>query len=267
MKLAGKISIIFISIAVILIAALYYVWSQLDTIVASAIEKYGSQVTQTRVGVSGVELELTQGMGSISGISVGNPSGFKQPNAFSLGNISTRIDVETVTASPVVINEIIIKAPEIFYEINKSGVSNFNELKKNIAAAGSGKPAADKETETGAKELTLIINKLVVEDGNITAEVAALADKTLSTKLPRIVLSDIGKKQGGATGAEVAKQLIDAIIGQTTTAVSSLGVDKYIGKAEEEIRRQLDEAGGKVEQLGEDLKKAPADKLKNLLGQ
>ena len=34
-----------------------------------------------------------------------------------------------------------------------------------------------------------------------------------------------------------------------------------------QIQRQLEEAGGKVEELGSELKKAPADKLKNLLGQ
>ena len=133
MKLAGKLSIILVFLVAVLIAALLYIWSSLDVLVASAIEKYGSQVTGTSVGVAGVQLELTQGKGSISGITVGNPSGFSQPNAFSLGNISTRVDVNTVTANPVVIDEITIKAPEIFYEINKKGVSNFDELKKNIA--------------------------------------------------------------------------------------------------------------------------------------
>lgn len=267
MKLAGKLSIILVSVIAVLVAALFYIWSSLDAIVASAIEKYGSQTTRTSVAVSGVQLELTKGRGSISGISVGNPSGFKQPNAFSLGNISTRIDVNSVTANPVVIDEIIIKEPEIFYEINKNGSSNFNELKKNIAAAGTDKPASQEKADTASGEIRLVINQLVIEDGSITAEVAALADKTMSTRLPRIVLNDIGKQQGGATGAQVAKQLLNAITSQTITAVSTLGVDKYLGKAEEEVQRRLDKAEGDVEKLGDELKKAPADKLKNLLGQ
>ena len=107
----------------------------------------------------------------------------------------------------------------------------------------------------------------MVEGGAITARVAALGDQTMGAKLPRIELTDIGKKQGGVTGAEVARQLLESITSHTLAAVSTLGVDKYLGKAEEEIRQQLDAAGGKVEKMGEELKKAPADKLKNLLGQ
>lgn len=257
MKLNAKVSITAGVIVVVLIAAVVILWSSLDAIVEAAIEKNGSRVTQTKVGVAGVKLSLTKGAGSISGITVGNPTGFTQPNAFSLGNISTRIDTGTVTKDTVVINEIVVKGPEIFYEINKAGASNFNMLKKNIAAASGGKASGD------GKEVKLIIERLIIEGGKVSAKVAAL-DKTMDTRLPRIELKDIGKQKGGATGAEVAEKVLNAIVSHTSTAVSALGVDKYVGKAKEEVQRQLEAVGDKGKDVGEELKKAPGDTLKKL---
>ena len=87
MKLGRGIGIAIGIVAVVVIAAVIYVWSSLDSIVAAAIEKYGSQATQTSVSVSGVKLELTQGRAAISGLTVANPSGFSTPTVFSLGGI------------------------------------------------------------------------------------------------------------------------------------------------------------------------------------
>jgi len=68
MKTGSKVLISSVLIIVIaLAAALYYVWTSLDSLVEAAIEKYGSQVTQTAVQVQEVKLQktLAQGKGSI----------------------------------------------------------------------------------------------------------------------------------------------------------------------------------------------------------
>ena len=60
----------------------YYLLSNLDSIVKAAIESYGSEATQTTVRVGKVQLKLTDGSGSISGLTVGNPKGFAAAQAF-----------------------------------------------------------------------------------------------------------------------------------------------------------------------------------------
>ena len=65
---------------VIIIAAVVYLWSSLDSLVEAAIEKYGSQATKTNVEVGGVKLSLTSGAGSVKGLQVGNPTGFSRKN-------------------------------------------------------------------------------------------------------------------------------------------------------------------------------------------
>ena len=52
-----------------------------------------------------------------------------------MGNITTRIDTSSINRNPIVIDEILISAPAVVYEINKAGLSNVDVLKKNLAQA------------------------------------------------------------------------------------------------------------------------------------
>ena len=82
MKLAYKLSIGAVFLIVVIVGASIFLWSSLDKIIEGAIEKYGSEVTQTPVKVSGVKIGLASGEGSISGLSIGNPKGFTDPDIF-----------------------------------------------------------------------------------------------------------------------------------------------------------------------------------------
>ena len=262
MKTTKMVGIGVAGLVVIIIVAAVYLWSSLDSLVEAAIEKYGSQATQTKVEVAGVKLALTSGEGSIQGVQVGNPSGFTRKNIFTLGEISVAIDPKTVTNDVVVIDKILIQAPQVFYEINDKGKSNVDVLKSNLQSASTGKPdkAADSDTSE-SKEVKLIIRKLIINKGEIDARIAALGDKKdMSANLPRIELTDLGKKSGGATPAKVAEEIVNVLIKKTGSAVAELGVQKYLGATAEEakakLKAQAEEAIG--DQVG--------DKIKGLFG-
>jgi hypothetical protein len=106
-------------LVVIIAAALFYLWSSLDSLVAHVIEKYGSQTTQTSVRVQSVDIDLQSGAGSVNELKVGNPKGFSSPNAFTLGGITVKIDIDSITKDPIIINEITVQSPHVVYEINK----------------------------------------------------------------------------------------------------------------------------------------------------
>ncbi|MGD2117537.1 MAG: AsmA family protein [Chromatiales bacterium] len=265
MKTGKVVGIGVAAVAVIVIAAVVYVWSSLDGLVEAAIEKYGSQALQTQVDVDGVKLALTSGEGSIQGVKIANPAGFSRPNIFTLDNISVAIDPKTVTKDVIVIDKILIQAPQIFYEINDKGQANVNMLKDNVqqaAGGGSGKAAGK---DSGSKQVKLIIRKLIVEKGEIDARIAALKNEDLSTNLPRIELNDIGESSGGATPAQVAEKLAKVLIEKIKTSVADLGVQKYLGKTAEEAKAQLKAKA--EEALGGDVGDKVGDKLKGLFGQ
>ncbi len=89
-----KIIIVVGVLAAIIIGGVGYLLTNLDSIVKSAIAKYGSQVTKTAVRASSVKIQLTSGKGAIGGLTVANPPGFATPYAVRLGTISTRINTK-----------------------------------------------------------------------------------------------------------------------------------------------------------------------------
>ena len=174
--------------------------------------------------------------------------------------------MSSIRSDPIIIEEILVDKPDVFYEINKAGESNIKALEKNIAQStgGSDKAAADTAESSGPK---VVIRKLVIEGGKIDATVAALGDKPHSAKLPRIQLNNIGEKSGGATGAEIAKQVTNAIIAEVGPAIATLGLDKYVGKSLDEAKSLLNEKVG--DQVGgaiEEKTKEGAESLKKLFG-
>ncbi len=233
-------------LAVVVIGTLFLVWTNLDGLVKGAIQSFGSEATKTRVTVSDVKLSLETGEAKISGLNVSNPDGFSDPNIFELGMISTKIDTSTLNQNPIVIDEVIIYAPSVVYEINKSGTSNVDVLKNNLAqstaSADSGGSSAD--SGSGGDELKMIIRKLVVEGGKAKVRIAALGDAQQIVNLPKIQLTDVGKKSGGATAAEVAQIISSKLLGNVKTSVAALGVGKYLGKPADMFKNGvLDKAG------------------------
>lgn len=251
---------VLIGIAVLVllfIGAVVYVWTNLDMIVKEAIQTYGSEAVKTEVKVDTVKLELEQGKAMIGGLTVANPPGFTDPHIFSLGEISTKVDIGSLNQNPIIIDEILIKAPEVFYEINRDGVANADVLKKNVGGGGSGK-SDSASSSSGGEELKMIIRRIVVEGTSAKVRIAALG-KEQSVKMPKIVMTDVGKKSGGATAAEVAQQLSDKMLGNLKGSVAKIGVNQYIGKSADDVKAQMQKqigggAGGKQPDVGGALK-------------
>jgi hypothetical protein len=220
-------------ILAIIVAGLFYVWTNLDNIVKTAIQTYGSEATKTAVRVVGVKIDLKDGVATITGLTVANPAGYTDPNIFSLGMISTKIDTSSLNQNPMIIDEIDIKDPAVVYEINKSGVANVDVLKKNLGVGSGGSSSS-----SGGKQLKMIIRKIVVEGSSAKVRIAAL-NKEQSVTLPRIVMTDVGKKSGGATAAEVAQQLSGKMLANVQSSVAKIGVNQYLGKSADAIKQQM----------------------------
>jgi len=232
----GRIFLIIAVLVFLVAGAIVYVLTNLNFIVKAAIEKYGSQATKTAVRVSSVNVRLSSGEASIAGLTVANPRGFTAPNIFSLGNISTRIVVQSVAKSPLEIRDIRIIGPEVSYEMTKSRTSNLDALTKNLQGP---EPAQKEQGEKKAKgkEVKLFIRKLVIEKGRVEAHIAALGEKPILLDLPRLELIDIGKN-GGATPAEVAKTVATALAEETAKVVARSQGEKYLRKSAEDLLKR-----------------------------
>ncbi len=230
-------------IGVLFIGTILFVMTNLDDLVKDAIQSFGSETIKTEVQISDLELALRSGQVTIKGLNVSNPEGFSDPNIFELTTISIKIDPATLNQNPIVIDEIIISAPTVVYEINKSGVSNADVLKNNMSRAGR---TTDSDSG-GIDDLKMIIRKLIVEGGKAKMRIAALGDAAQTVILPEIRLTDIGKKSGGVKSAELARIISSKLLGNVNSSVAAMGVGKYLGKATDgQIGNRVSGAAKKV---------------------
>jgi uncharacterized protein involved in outer membrane biogenesis len=236
MAFRKKLFVIAVVAMFVLVAALAIVWTNLDWIVKNAIEKYGSQAIGTSVRVRGVSLHPASGKGSISGLTVENPKGFSAPHIISLGGISVHLSPRTITANPVVIDDIRIASPLIVYEMNDNRVSNVDMLKKNLESGTPAKsePAPRKTPKEAEKRLR--IKRLVIENAKADVRVASLG-KPRTVALSRIEMTDLGGKNG-APPEDIAKEIAAAILSRVTREVGKEGAEKLLEKGLERMLKR-----------------------------
>ena len=236
--IGGSVAVLVIVIVVIL----SYVLTNLDSLVAKAIEKHGSRVTGTSVHVSGVDLSLSEGRGSIEGLSVANPEGFHGAQAFQLGNITVDLDLESVRSNPIVLDEVRIQAPVIHAEIAKDGKTNIGELRRRIEAY-----TGASQDNGGKAQKRIRIKSFVFEEGKIEADATALDADKVDITLPAIRLSDLGGASGAAPEA-IVKQVLMTLTKDAGTAMAHSEINHLIG---EKLGDSLpDKAKGLLEKLG-----------------
>jgi len=269
-------------LAVVFAGGLLYLKQNAPKIIQAVIEDQGTSITQVPVKVAGVDLSLSDLKASIRGLTVGNPTGFKTDHAISLGEISVKISKDW-TMDLIVIDEVIIRAPEITYEIGSNG-SNISVLQNNIAksmggTSGGSQPATrSSKGASGDSGPKVIINHLYIKGGKVNVSAAIMAGKTLTTALPDIHIKDIGKDSKGASPAEVVDKIISAITKSANTAagsvdLSALGLSDISGKAKTILKSVGDAVGGAGGNIGGKAKdamkngiKGAGDALKGLFG-
>lgn len=244
-------------LVVIIVAAFFYLYSTLGSLIVAAVGKYGSEITQVKVRLNEAEITATSGQGVLRGLIVGNPKGFKTPRAFELGEISLTLDVGTITSDPVVIKEIVVSEPHVTYELGPQG-SNIDAIKRNVDSyTKAGPTTAEKPKEKKTSGRRLVIENLYIRNGKLDIG-SSLSDQTMSASLPDIHLTDIGKKSNGATPGEVTEKIIDALQQKVTTTVASLDTSKVLGEA----KKQYSAASGAIQERG----KTAVGALKGLFG-
>jgi len=247
---------IFVILIIAVAGGVYYVATNLDTIVKTAIEKYGSETTQTAVKVDNVLIKLTQGSAAINGLTIANPDGFSLPYAFSLGRIATDIDVDKTNKELIAVELINISAPQVFYEINADRQGSLNVLKDNLGSS-SDAPSSSSDSpsdSTQSAPIKIHIARFLLEDAKLHAKVAPLKDKTYNLKLPTLELTDLN-----GTPEQISEQILSQVIDHAKKEIQKQGLDKELNALKSKAQEQAD-AKLKAEE------EKARNKLKGLLG-
>lgn len=212
----------------------YWLHGNLDNLVQSAIGKYGSAMTGATVQVAGVKIKAADGKGTLKGLQVGNPAGFKTPYAVKADSIELEVEVASLTKDVVLIKRIAVLAPEVIYEKGEA-MTNFNAIQKNIAQY------LGPSTSSGPGK-KLIVQEFTIRGAKAQASAAFMDGKTVTVPLPDIQLRDLGKAKGGITPGELGQEITNALEKRLTSAVSFDKLMNSVGGA-------LDKAGNAVKGL------------------
>ncbi len=216
---------------VAVIGIVVFAFYSLDSLVQTAVEKFGSEATGAKVTLNAVKILPADGKGTISGLTLGNPAGFETGYAVKVGRADIVIDMATLAENTVVIREIRISSPDVTFEQGAGG-SNFDAIRKNvenyIKKMGGGESAEKSGGKSAGKKL--IIENFIITNGTVNVSAAILGGRKIVAPLPDIHLRDIGKKENGASPGAVAKKIIAAIGGGAGNAVAALGLGLGLGK-------------------------------------
>ena len=204
-----------LGVLIVLIAAYIGVTYFLGSIVKTGVNNLGPKLTQSRVELAGATLSPLTGSGTLSGLTVGNPAGWSEGNAFSLGKVHVDLEPMSIFGDHVVINEIVIDEPVFNYE-TKIVASNIQDLLKNIQKfTGQGKKAP--ETQEG-KSVRFVVKKFRLTNAKATVGVGPTA---LTVPLPPASLDNLGVAQGGITADQLAGQVMASVLGSIVSGTAN----------------------------------------------
>ena len=218
----------------LIVGGAIWLHGNLDGLVQSAISKYGTAMTGATVKVSAVKLKAANGHGTLKGLLVGNPAGFKTPYAVRADTIELEVDVASLTKDVVLVKKIAVIAPEVIYE-KGDALTNVDAIQKNIAQY------LGPSTNSGPGK-KLIVQEFVIRGAKAQVSASFLNGQTVTVALPDIALRDLGKAKGGLTPGELGLEVANAVEKRLLSSVNMGALAKSVGSA-------LDKAGNAIKDI------------------
>lgn len=209
----------------------------LDGAIRHAVVTYGPRFTKVNIGLDSVNLSLLSGSGTLKGLTVGNPEGFKTPEAMKVGRMSLSLVPSSLLSDKVVVRSLQLESPEVTYETDFKN-SNLKQIQANLdqnAGRDKAPPPAPTHTsevkEEKAANRKLEVDDLVITGVKVHLSLTALGGKSATLSVPDIHLTNLGQGPDGITTAELAKVIWHEISAQTEKAAagSITGLGKDLG--------------------------------------
>jgi uncharacterized protein involved in outer membrane biogenesis len=214
-----------IGLLVLVIAAAILVGLFLGRIVKYGVETVGPKLTQTTIKLDSVDLSLLTGSARVKGLVIGNPKGYKAPNAISVGSAVVSFKPMSVLSDKIIVKYVNVEAPEIAFEGNPLGQNNLKKILSNVNAA-----VASLQAPAAAKKPAKPGKKLEVDEFRITGARVHLGTG-ITIPLQDIEFHDLGRGSNGITPAELAEYVLAEVVSDTIKAVSSAtNIGRQAGK-------------------------------------
>lgn len=238
-------------VVVLLGGGAIFLISNLDALVKTAIETYGSDAVGSEVSVGSVEINLTEGTAAIYGFSVANPDGFSDQTMMSFSEVSVGIDIATIRNPVIVINSIVAREPYVLYE-SANDTTNVDVVSARFETDTEEEPTASTADES---TIELSIASILIE--NIEAQMAGegIPDLTLN-------LGDISLQNLQGTPEEIASEIMGPVTRQISVNAAGALLEATAGMITDSVEGVVEGIGDGIEGVGDALEEG----LGNLFG-
>ena len=245
---------------VVVVAVLIFGLSNLGPIIKNAVNTYGPKITKTEVRLDDVGISLLSAEARLKNLYLGNPKGFKSPQAMRVKTVYVNVDEKSITGDTVIIDKVEVVGPEISYE-KKGRTDNFKTILNNVKSSARTSKSSKNQPAKEGRGKKLMIRNFIIKDGKVDLDMSTYGGSSLSASalLPDIHLKDVGKKKGGASPEEV----FNIVFAELYKRITSPAVTTELNKQAKALASQAIK-GDKVGT--EDVGKAASDTVKSLFG-
>ena len=228
----GAVVVLVVLIVVAVIVMSFF----LGAIVKTGMETVGPKIMQVSIKVDAVNLSLLTGSAGVKGLVVGNPEGYKTPQAISVGSAAVGVNPFSIFSDKIVVRSVRVEAPEITFEGNPFSGNNLSTIMKNVNAVtkgggpGSTNAAAMPAGQSGKK---MEVDDFLITGAMVHVSLTGIGGKEMTLPLPDIHLTNLGKDNAGITATDLTRRVLDAITSATIKAVANAATDigRGTGKA------------------------------------
>jgi len=232
-----------IILLVLILVAIIVVGLNLGKIAKAAVEKVGPQITKTTVTLDAVNLSILSGSAKVKGLLIGNPEGYKSPDAISVGLADVGVNPFSILSDKIVIRHIRVDAAEITFEGNPLSGNNLSQIMQNVndTAKAGGPKSADTNTTAKAKSpQKLEVDDFLITNTKVHVRLSGSDQETIIT-LPDIHLTNLGTGADGITATDLTRRVLSNITTSTIKALANdpaaLGQD--VGKAADKLKKGI----------------------------
>lgn len=192
---------ILVLVVIVAVAAWYFVTQRMDGLIEAKIESAATSTFGTQVSVGAVKTDIKNGSLTITNITVANPPGYENANAFSLNGIEAAVDYENFD-----IKRLVIDNPEILIE-EKDGETNFTEMLAALERKESRPPA-----NADAEEPIIVIRHFRMNKSRAAFESKSM-DRYTDLEIDAVELRDL-KGTPGEVAAVIASEVVNEVVSE-----------------------------------------------------
>ncbi len=216
------LTVAMIGIVILFCVAIVTVYLSIGSVITATVENYGSAITQTKVTLRETEFSPTTGEAELLDLTVASPASYKAQPAFMTPRIKMQIDPQTVNSETIVIKRMEIEAPEITYEITKSG-DNLRAIRVHIKEAIAVEAQGLYPTDRPGPPKKFAINDLYITNAVVIVQAEELVGKKATAVLDNIHLENLGREENGLYPAALIEKIYGPLL--QTIALAALSTD------------------------------------------